>query len=156
MLAAASAAAAVLCSVAGAADPGKEKIRFDAADQAAARAAVLGRSELGPGWSGGRRKPDLSPAPNCPNYHAKQSDLVLTGAAESEFRRDGFDVDSEVQVLRTAGMVTLDWRRSVITPGAFPCLRRLVAKARGRAPRSSRSGSSPSRSSRGTRPPSAA
>ena len=49
VLAAASAAAAVLCSVAGAADPGKEKIRFDAADQAAARAAVLRRSDLGPG-----------------------------------------------------------------------------------------------------------
>jgi hypothetical protein len=119
-----------LASVAGGASPGKEKISLNTADQAAARAAVLRRSDFGPGWSGGRTKPDLSAAPTCPNYHPKQSDLVLTGAAESLFHRPGMEVDSEVQVLRTARMVTLDWR-SVIAPGALPCLRSLLAKGLG-------------------------
>ena len=130
-LVAAACMAVVLSSAAGAANPGKEKIRFNAADQAAARAAILRRSDLGPGWSGGRKKPDLSPGPTCPNYHPKQSDLVLTGAAESDFRRAGMEVDSEVQVLRTARMVSLDWQRSVVAPGALPCLRSLLAKGLG-------------------------
>ena len=130
-LVAATAVALAVSSAAGAADPGKEKIRFNAADQAAARAAILRRSDLGPGWSGGRKKPDLSLGPTCPNYHPKQSDLVLTGAAESEFRRTGMDVDNEVQVLQTARMVSLDWQRAVLAPGALPCLRRDLAKGLG-------------------------
>ena len=87
---------------------------------------MLRRSDLGSasGWSGGRIKPDLSPGPTCPNYHPKQSDLVLTGAAESSYRRSGLAFDSEVQVLQTARMVRLDWQREVLAPGAVPCLRR--------------------------------
>ena len=40
----------------------RQKIRFNAADQAAARAAVLRRSDLGSGadWKGGAKKPDLT------------------------------------------------------------------------------------------------
>jgi len=127
----AASALVLLSATALAADPGKEKIRFNAADQAAARAAVLRRSDLGPGWKGGPTKPDLSSAPTCPNYHPKQSDLVLTGAAESDFQRAGFDFDSEVQVLQRARMVSLDWQRSVAAPGALPCLRRYLTKTLG-------------------------
>ena len=91
---------------------------------------VLRRSDLGAGWNGGRIEPDLSGGPTCPNYHPKVSDLVITGAAASDFRRTGVDFANEVEVLRTAGMVSRDWRRSIV-PEAVPCLRRSLAKGLG-------------------------
>ena len=47
----------------------RPKVEPNAADQAAARAAVIGRDDLRPAccWKGGLTKPDLSP-PNCQNY----------------------------------------------------------------------------------------
>src|SRR5438105_15040184 len=94
---------------------GGEQIRFNAADQAAARAVVIRRADLGTsGWVGGRVKPDLSAGPSCPNYHPKVSDLVLTGSARTNFRRSGFEFDSQAGVLKTRRMVALDWRRSVL------------------------------------------
>ncbi len=115
-----------------AADDGKEQIRFNAADQAAARAVLIRRADLGSsGWQGGRVKPDLSSNPNCPNYHPKLSDLVITGAAEGRFQRTGFEFDSVGEVLKTRRMVALDWRRSVLAPGAVSCLRRTMSKGLG-------------------------
>jgi hypothetical protein len=109
---------------------GRAQVRFTAADQAAARAAVIRRSDLGSasGWTGGPKKPDLSPAPTCANYHPKQSDLVLTGAAETDFRNGQLEFDSEALVLRTAQMVQLDWQREVEAPGAAACLRTSLTK----------------------------
>jgi hypothetical protein len=122
-----------LASAAGAPAGGgnKEQIRFNAADQAAARAVVLRMSDLGSaqGWKGGARKPDLSSGPACPNYNPKQSDLVLTGAAHTEFAQAALDFDSEADVLQTARMVRLDWQRSVLSPGVLPCLRSYAAKS---------------------------
>jgi len=129
----ASVVAVVLATGAGALAGGgnKQQIRFNAADQAAARAAVMRKSDLGsaPGWSGGARKPDLSADESCPNFNPKQSDLVLTGAAETEFSQAALDFDSEAQVLATARMVKLDWQRVVLTPGLLPCLRSQTAPA---------------------------
>src|SRR5947209_20409809 len=73
-----SAAAAAVLALAGVAAADKEKIRLTAAGQAAARAAVLTRADLGSasGWTGGPKKPDLYPQPLCPNYTPKQSVLV--------------------------------------------------------------------------------
>jgi hypothetical protein len=123
------ATAVVLTPAALLAGTGKERIRLNAADQRAARAATVRRTDLGSGaWSGGRVKPDLSPGPTCPNYHPKQSDLVLTGAAESTFRNGPLAFDSQVQVLQTKRMVSLDWRRELLAPGAIPCLRRHLGK----------------------------
>jgi hypothetical protein len=108
----------------------RQKIRFNAADQAAARAAVLRRSDLGSGadWKGGAKKPDLTKTDSCPNYDPKQSDLVLTGIAETQFTQGTLAFDSEVQVLETPRMVQLDWRRSVLAPGVLPCLRTTTTK----------------------------
>ncbi|HEY2940400.1 MAG TPA: hypothetical protein VGJ27_11350 [Gaiellaceae bacterium] len=127
------AVAAVLVTAAAASDPGREQIRYNAADQAAARATVLRRSDLTPstGWTGGRVKPDLSPGPTCPNYHPKQSDLVLTGAAQSSFRRGAVVIGNEIQVMKTRRMVTLDWRREVLAPGTIACQRRDLARSLG-------------------------
>ena len=127
-----AAAATLLVGVAGAAagGPGKQKIELNAADQAAARAVVLRGSDLGSGWTGGRIKPDLSSQVSCPSYHPKVSDLVVTGAAASQFRGTGLVLANEVEIFRTAAMVDRDWRRSIV-PAAVPCLRRTLTKGLG-------------------------
>jgi hypothetical protein len=124
--------AIALVVVAGAAGsgPGKQKIELNPADQARARAVVLRRSDLGPGWTGGRIKPDLTSQVSCASYHPKVSDLVVTGAAESQFRGTGIVLANEVEIFRTAAMVDRDWRRSIV-PAAVPCLRRTLTKGLG-------------------------
>lgn len=105
----------------------KQPIRFNAADQAAAKAMTLKASDLGAGWKGGATKPDLS-NDTCPT---KRSDLVLTGAAKSEFKQAGLMVSSESAVLRTAAMVRADWQRTVASPAFWACGRRELAKMEG-------------------------
>jgi hypothetical protein len=109
--------------------PSKEQIHFTAAGQAAARAAVLRLHDLGSsGWQGGRVKPDLNSGMNCRGYIPKQSDLVLTGAAESAWHRTGLELRSVAQVLKTRAMVARDWQRTVADPRAISCLRGLITK----------------------------
>jgi hypothetical protein len=127
-----AAAVALVTAVEVSAGDGKEQIRFNPADQAAARAVVIRRADLGSsGWAGGPAKPDLSSGPSCPNYHPKVSDLVLTGAARTTFQRSGFELDSQSGVLKARRMVALDWRRSVLAPGVVPCLRQSIGKGLG-------------------------
>jgi hypothetical protein len=107
----------VLIAAAGAPgdSPGTAKVKFNMADQAAARAAVLRLADLGPsGWKGGNVKPDLSPGPICANYRPKQSDLVLTGVAESSFY-GAFNAFSGARVLRTVQM-RRDWLAKIRFP----------------------------------------
>ena len=94
---------------AGTAAADKEKVRLTTAGQAAARAIVLRRTDLGAasGWSGGAKKPDLSQSMDCATYEPKQSDLVLVGAAQSVWKHTGLELESEAQVLQTPGMVRL-------------------------------------------------
>jgi hypothetical protein len=135
-IAAAASLAALALGVAVARAGNREQIKLTAADQSAARAAIVHKSDLGSSWSGGRKKPDLSSSvPPCAGYHPKQSDLVLTGAAKSEFSSTGFDVVSEAQVLRTRRMVALDWQRSVLAPGTDKCLRSMIGKELGSSAR---------------------
>jgi hypothetical protein len=108
--------------------PNREQVRYNPADQAAARAAILRRGDLGSGWTGGVRKPDPPSVINCPGYKPKQTDLVLTGAAEALFQRAGFILQSDAQVLKTRAMVAKDWKRSVTDSRALPCMRHLFAK----------------------------
>jgi hypothetical protein len=111
-----------------AAPPNREQVRFDPADQAAARAALLRRADLGAtGWTGGRVKPDPPTTIDCPGYEPKQTDLVLTGAAQADFHHTGIEIRSVVQVLRTRSMVARDWSRSVVDPRAMACMRHLLA-----------------------------
>lgn len=123
---------AVAAGAAFAATGEKEQIHLTKADQAAAKRAVALRSDLGSGaWTGGLVKPDLSAAPTCANFHPKQSDLVLTGAAESAFDDQGLRIQSEAQILKTHAMVLADWRRTVLAPTAIPCLRTHLVKELG-------------------------
>ena len=125
--------AALLASAGvGLAADGKQQVKLNAHDNALARAAVIQRADLGSasGWKGGMTKPDLTPI-SCPGYHPKQSDLVLTGVAESHFTQAALDFRSDAQVLQTAQMVRLDWQRSIETSGVVPCLRSSLAKSLG-------------------------
>jgi hypothetical protein len=101
------------------------QIRFTSAGQAAARAVVLKRADLGAatGWTGGAKKADLTSAPPCGTFHPKQSDLVVNGAAETLWRHSGLELDSEATVLQAPAMVRLDWQRTVVAPQVLPCLR---------------------------------
>ena len=80
------------------------------------------------GWRGGRVKPDLTSGLACRGYVPKQSDLVLTGAAETAWGRTGLQVRSVAQVLKTRAMVARDWERTVADPRAVACLRGAITK----------------------------
>ena len=120
-------------ALAGTAAADKEKIHLTKSGQAAARAAVLARSDLGPvsGWTGGTTKPDLSVSVPCTSYDPKQSDLVLNGAAKSVWKHAGLELESEAQVLQSPAMVRLDWQRTVLAPQMLPCLRSALVKSLG-------------------------
>ena len=111
----------------------KEQIQLTKADQAAARRAVAVRSDLGSGnWSGGYSKPDLSQSASCATFHPKQADLVVTGAAESDWTEQGLQLETVAQVLKTRAMVAADWRRTILAPGAASCLRSRLLKDLGK------------------------
>ena len=115
-------ASALAFSQAAAAD--RQPVSFNAADQAAARAAVLKKADFAgaAGWTGGMTKPDFTPSP-CGGYEPKSSDLVVTGAAVSRWKHtSGAALVTEAWVLKTSAMVKLDWQRSVTRPGYLTCL----------------------------------
>jgi hypothetical protein len=125
--------AAVAAGTASAAGGEKVQTHFNAADQAAARRAVAQRGDLGSasGWTGGPTRPDLSAAPTCPNFHPKQHDLVMTGAAASNWNYSGLQIYTQSQVMKTPAMVAADWQRTVLAPAAIPCQRSHVVKQLG-------------------------
>jgi hypothetical protein len=115
-------------AMAGSAD--RARVSFTPADLAAAKAAVLRPGDLGTtgGWTGGARKPNLSSTMHCAGYTPKQSDLVVTGAAETVYHHTGLELQSAAQVMRTRAMVARDWSRTVTDPRAFGCLRTTLAR----------------------------
>ena len=101
----------------------KQPIKFNAADQAAAKAVLVKANDLGTGWQGGAKKPDLTPDADCT---FKRSDLVLTGAAKSEFKTQGASITSESNILQTPAMVAAEWRRSFGSSSYMACARKVV------------------------------
>jgi hypothetical protein len=101
----------------------KQPIRFNAADQAAAKAVTVKAADLSAVWKGGAKKPDLTPDDDC-SY--KRSDLVLTGAAKSEFKMQGASITSESNVLQSPAMVAAEWRRSFGSSTYMACARKVV------------------------------
>lgn len=101
----------------------RQPVRYNAADQASARAAVLKQADFGgvAGWKGGVTKPDFTPSP-CGGYEPKSTDLLVTGAAASEWSHSsGLSFMSETWVLKSPAMVKLDWQRSVERRGYLEC-----------------------------------
>ncbi len=117
-------AAALVCTPAALAYRQKP----DAADQATARNALLKRSDLPSTvtWKGGSVKPDNSSL-SCAGYRPRSSDLVQTADAKSRYTAPGIMVESEVGLLATPRMVTLDAKR-VFVPALIPCLRKTLAR----------------------------
>jgi len=123
---------AVAAGAAFAATGEKEQVHLTKADQAAAKRAVASRSDLGSGnWTGGFSKPDLSQPAGCANFHPKQHDLVITGAAEADWSDQGLQLDTQAEILKTRAMVAADWRRTILAPGAVSCLRSRLLKQLG-------------------------
>jgi hypothetical protein len=126
-------ALAVLVALAAAAVAfagGHEQINYNAADQAAARAATIKRADLtgATGWTGGAVKADISVPPSCPNHPVDLSKYVLTGAAASQFRAGTRAVESQIELLETVQMANAEWKLQVTSPGALACLRSSLAK----------------------------
>ena len=121
-----------VCAATATADAGVDQytVQRTATGDAAALAATLKRADVGSatGWTGGPEKPDLSADPGCPNFHPKQSDLVVTGAAAATYKNVGLQMHSETQVMRTPKMVKLDWQRSAQSPNFLSCASSLLAK----------------------------
>jgi hypothetical protein len=111
-------------------ESGARTYRFTKADQAAARRIVLTKRNMGRGWNGGPKNPDLSPSEKCADFRPKESDLVTTGLAESEFRHlGGAWVHTRVEVMQTPRMVRLEWKRNFEHPNVLRCLRRIAARS---------------------------
>jgi hypothetical protein len=132
---AAASAVGLLAAIPAQAANERPTLRFNAAGQAAARAAVMTKADLSSptGWSGSAAKPKITPYPECPGFHPKQADLVMTGAAQATyFHSSGIGFDTVAQVMQTAKMVRLDWQRTVLDPRVTPCVRyRMIQDARG-------------------------
>jgi hypothetical protein len=113
-------ALAVLAGSASAAgdDPREPKKRYNAADQAWARAIRLTRSDLGAGdWRVEPSSDDSNAPPGCRN--PDMSDLVLTGkATKPDFSRNGSFVASEGEVWANERDAARSWKRSVRFPFA--------------------------------------
>jgi hypothetical protein len=98
---------------------GIERLSIDAFGQTAARQVVLRRSDLSPRqqWVGGLIQPQPSPHEQVPcagssSFVPKQSDIVVRGFAESDYRLVGSaEIDAAVQIVDTPNMAEVGWRR---------------------------------------------
>ncbi len=126
---AAATAAALVFTAAASAGRDAYTVRMTAEGQAAARAALLTKADLGPGWEGGPRKPQLSSGLSCPHFHPKFADLVIVGAAAVQYHQPGLQMRSDSQVFRTEKMVRTDWRRTAQGPRFLSCLRAVAKRA---------------------------
>ena len=105
---------------------------YNTTDQALARSIVLKGQDIGPRstWSGGLSAPSTSAPRTCANFHATQSDLVITGDSQSDYAMaNGVTYHDEAQVMQTSRMVKLDWQRNVANPAALTCLKTFLAKS---------------------------
>jgi hypothetical protein len=92
-------------------DPWDPQTRYNAADQALARAITFKRDDLGAGdWRVEVVNNDDDSLPDCKNPDL--SDLVLTGKAENNFSRNGSLTGSESEVWATERDALKAWRRS--------------------------------------------
>jgi hypothetical protein len=116
------------------ASDGTERIRITSSGQALAREAVVQRYDLSARghWIGGFVQPPPDPHQLVPCagrgiLSPKQSDIVVTGASESDYLIRGLvDVDSEAQIVETPSMARLGWERWA-QPAFVRCLRTSIA-----------------------------
>jgi hypothetical protein len=126
------ASALVLAAAALAADSTDPKVHIVKADQARAARAVLRYSDLGPAWSGGATKPVSLKAPICPGHQPNDSDLTITGHAESvlSLASLGFQVDTDSEVFKSPAQVAQLVRRTM-GAASLACLKYNLVKSVG-------------------------
>jgi hypothetical protein len=118
------AALLVLCiavpAVALAADTDPKK-KITPADQAKARSMLLKRTDFATGWKKVPPSPDSDLV--CPGFNPDESDLTLTGEAESDFEhaQGGLFVGSASEVFTTKEDAVKSWTRSD-KPATARCL----------------------------------
>ena len=127
-------AAALVAAAVAAADSTDPRTKLTTADQAHATASLLRFSDLGPAWSGAAEKPTTLKIPVCPGDQANNSDLTLTGHAESylELKSEGLEVDTDVEIFKSAAEVETLFKR-MVTPLLSACLKYDLLKSLGSA-----------------------
>lgn len=109
-----------------------DKIALNVADQTTAHAIVVKAADLGSGWHGGARKPELSsPRLDCASLRQHEPVLVITGAAESEFSNELVGLSSEAEVVRDASTLAADFRFGRQS-GLLACVRAVAPKVYGK------------------------
>ena len=100
-----------LPAVALAADTDPRK-KITAADQAKARSILLKRTDFAAGWKKVPTTPDSDAT--CPGFNPDESDLTLTGEAESDFEHTQglLSVASHSEVYATKADALKSWTRS--------------------------------------------
>jgi hypothetical protein len=132
-LLAAAAAALVVTSAALAADSTDPKIKLTKADQALAAKLVLRFTDLGAAWSGGAEKPSSLKIPVCPSNQPNNSDLTVTGHAESglNLQTAATQIDTDVLIFKSAKQVAKLVSRVIDSPSVSDCLRYDLIKSVG-------------------------
>ncbi len=127
-------AACLILAAIAVADVNDPKTKLTKADQAAAAAAVLRLSDLGPAWTGGAETPNSVKIPICPANQPHYSDLTLTGHAESglTLASQGVDIDTDVELFKSKAQVSKLVSR-IVTPALGGCLRYDLVNSIGRA-----------------------
>jgi hypothetical protein len=128
---AAAAVATTALAITASAYAEKHTVRIARADQAAAKATAIHLSDFtaGSGWTTAKPSPDDDDV-SCASFDPRQADITTTGHASSAFEHpSGLRVESDVEVVRTARMLRLDWQRTVADPRMLPCLREIAAGA---------------------------
>jgi len=108
----------------------RERVRITRTDEAASKRFVLTRSDLGTatGWKGGFVKADIPLTTPCPGdlaFDPTESDVIVSGAAEADFKNTGIAFYSSAQVVQTVATARAAWRRWAV-PGFLRCLRSSV------------------------------
>jgi hypothetical protein len=132
-LGAVAVAALLVAAVAVAADITDPKVRLTKADQAMAGKLVLRFTDLGPAWSGGAEKPISLKIPVCPANQPNNSDLIITGHAESglNLQSAATQVDTDVLIFKSAKQVSKLVKRVIESPSLSDCLRYDLIKSVG-------------------------
>jgi hypothetical protein len=124
--------AALAATAAAAADSTDPRTKITKTDQAHATASLLRFSDLGPAWSGAGETPSTLKIPVCPGDQPNNSDLTLTGHAESylELKSAGLQIDTDVEIFKSARQVNALFKR-MVTPLLSACLKYDLLKSLG-------------------------
>ena len=116
-----------------AADSTDPRIEISKADQAYAAKIVLRVADIGPAWAGGAEKPTSLKIPVCPSNQPNNSDLTITGHAESglNLQTAATQVDTDVLIFKTRGQVGTLVKRILLSPSLADCLRYDLIKSVG-------------------------